>query len=341
MLTALVHRARTYGPGLLLLGAIALLATFLSTFLPPYLGSLFVAILLGLLIANLFRPSPTYFQAGVKLGLKKILKIAIILLGAGITFQEILAVGGRGLFVIITLILFVFLTTFLLGRLFRISLTRLLLIAVGVSICGNTAIAATAPLVEAEEDEIAMAVGIVTLFGVLSVLIYPFVGHFLELSDQIFGVWAGTAINDTSQVVAAGFIYSDEAGRVATTIKLTRNVMIVPVVLAVGYLYARSQEQQSEQPLSIRSIFPTFVLGFLALAALNSIGLFSDSLSAFLVDLSKFLILLALSGIGLSVDLRRLLKIGSRPFLVGFLVEALLAAVALGLILLVFAGAQS
>lgn len=329
---------KDYGPGLMLLLGIALLSTFFATFLPPYIGAVFVAVVLGVIIANLFKPDPKVFGTGVKLGLGKFLKIAIVLLGAGITFQEILGFGGEGLIIIVVLISFVFASTFWLGRILGVSLKKLLLIAVGISICGNTAVATTAPLVEAEDDEVAMAVGIVTLFGVLSVLSYPLIGLALGMEDLVFGVWAGTAINDTSQVVAAGFIYSEEAGKIATTIKLTRNVMIVPVVLAVGYFYARKMNQGGDGKVRITKIFPTFVLGFLALAMLNSFGAFSEEVSEALVGVSKFLILLALSGIGLGVDFKKFTAIGWRPFVLGFSVELLLAVVALFLIVMIFAG---
>lgn len=331
----IMQTIKNYSPGLMMLGAIALLSTFLSGFLPPYLGALFIAIILGLVISNVFRPDPQVYGPGVKLGVKRVLKLAIVLLGAGITFQEILGVGLTGLSMIVGLIVFVFSTTLVLGRFFGVKFRRSLLIAVGISICGNTAIAATAPVVAAEEDEIAMAVGIVTLFGVLSVLAYPLIGHYLGLSDQNFGFWAGTAINDTSQVVAAGFMYSEAAGRIATTVKLTRNIMIVPVVLLVGHLYAR-QRRGGEQKTKtgVRDVFPTFVLGFLLLASLNSFGVFGPEVSAWLVTTSKFLILFGLSGIGMSVDLRRLVRIGARPFWLGFFVELLLAIAALGLVVM-------
>ena len=331
-----VERLRAVTPGVLLLLVVAGLSVWLATFLPAYIGGVFVAVVLGILIANIVRPDMAVYGPGVKLGLKQFLKAAIVLLGAGISFQEIRSFGGEGLLVILILIVAVFVVAISLGRLLGVALRRVLLIAVGVSICGNTAVATTAPLIDADEDEVAMAVGIVTLFGVLSVLIYPLIGTFLEMSDLIFGVWAGTAINDTSQVVAAGFIYSEEAGKIATTIKLTRNVMIVPVVLGVAYFYRRRVQTETGRRVKVREIFPTFVLGFLALAAVNSFGLLPELVQEWLLATSRFLILVALSGIGLSVNLKKLRGIGLKPFGLGFVVELLLAVGALLLIMLVF-----
>ncbi len=328
----MMETIRDYGPGLALLSAIALGATVLARFVPEYIGAVFIAVVLGVIVANVFQPDPKVYDKGIRLGLKKFLKLAIVLLGAGVTFQEIMGFGPEAVAVILVLIGFVFATTVVLARVMQLGLRKTLLIAVGISICGNTAVATTAPLVDARDDEVAMAVGIVTLFGVLGVLVYPFIGLLLEMPDLVFGMWAGTAINDTSQVVAAGFIYSEEAGTVATTIKLARNVMIVPVVVGVGYYWARKTREKSGDDVRAAEIFPTFVLGFVILALLNSVGFIPESVAEILVDASGILILLALSGIGLGVRIQAFGRIGWKPFLVGFSVELLLAAVALGLI---------
>ena len=333
----MLETLRNYGPGLALLGSIALAATALAHFLPDTIGAVFIAVVLGVLVANIFRLDPRTYDKGVRLGLKKFLKLAIVFLGAGVTFQEILGFGLEAVAIILVLIGFVFATTLVFSKMMKIGIRKALLIAVGISICGNTAVATTAPLVEARDDEVAMAVGIVTLFGVLGVLAYPFIGLALQLPDLVFGMWAGTAINDTSQVVAAGFIYSEEAGTVATTIKLARNVMIVPVVVGVAYYYARYVRQSPGEDVHPADIFPTFVLGFILLAMLNSAGVIPASVADLLVHTSGILILLALSGIGLGVRIQAFTRIGWKPFVVGFSVELLLAALALGLIWLVVA----
>ena len=321
-----------YAPGLLLISGIALGATVLAGFLPDYIGAVFIAVILGVIVANTVRLDPRKYDRGVRLGLNKFLKLAIILLGAGVSFQEVVGFGPQALVVIVVLIAFVFASTAVLSRVMGLGLRQTLLIAVGISICGNTAIATTAPLVDARKDEVAMAVGIVTLFGVVAVVVYPFIGMLLAMPDLIFGLWAGTAINDTSQVVAAGFIYSEEAGTVATTVKLARNVMIVPVVVAAGYFYAARTRRSSSEKVRPGELFPTFVLGFVLLALFNSLGWIPGPVAELLVALSGALIVLALSGIGLGVRAAAFRKIGWRPFVVGFAVELLLALVALGLI---------
>lgn len=325
-----------YIPGLILLFAIAQASTWIAGYLPKYVGSVFVAVVLGILVNNLIPYNKKLFGPGIKLGLKSLLKLAIILLGAGVTFQEIARNGGRAVLIILILITICFTIILSLGKLLKIPLRQRLLIAVGISICGNTAIVSTAPVIKAEDDEVAVAVGIVTLFGVLGVLVLPLVGYALQVSDNFFGYWAGTAINDTSQVVAAGFIFSEEAGKIATTVKLIRNIMMAPVILFTSFFYWKTRKEHSEK-VSVRKMFPAFILGFLLLALLNSFGLFSFEISTalfsgtfsrLLVQISKFLILLALSGIGLSVTLSKLKVIGPRPFVLGFTAEILLAVIA-------------
>ena len=322
---------KKYTPGLLLLLAISVVAYFTAQYLPKYIGKVFIAVILGILIANIFRPRKEIFDSGIKLGLKKLLKLAIILMGAGISFKEVAALGAKGILIIIGLICIVFGLVFLIGRLLGVSLRRKLLIAVGVCICGNTAIITAAPLIEAGEEEVAMAVGIVTLFGVIGVLVYPLIGAALSMQDVWFGAWAGTAINDTSQVVAAGVSYSDAAGQTATTIKLVRNIMIIPVVFLVSFFYNRqtNKAEGTKHKFNFIKAFPTFILGFLAFAVLNSVGVFTEAISDVLVQISKFMILLALSGIGLGVDFRKFKSIGVKPFLLGFSVEMILAVIAL------------
>lgn len=315
-------------PGILLLLLVSLLSTSLTFFLPPFVGRVALAVLLGILINNLFHV-PEICRFGIKLGLKRLLQLAIILLGASIDFSQILSVGGLGLFSILFLIVFTFSMTSLLGRLFGISLKRQILIGVGMAICGNTAVAATAPLIEANEEDIILAVSMVTLFGTLAVFLYPLLGLMLGMTDLLFGAWAGTAINDTSQVVAAGFSFSEEAGQAATIFKLTRNVLMAPVILLLGCFYRRTcpveDTRDIERMPPLLKLFPAFILGFLLMASMNSLDLIPLALGEAMQILSRFLILLALSGIGLSVDMKSLRRMGYTPFLLGLSVAISLA----------------
>ncbi len=325
-----------YIPGLLLLLGISLISILIAGQLPDYIGSVFIAVIIGVIINNFIKLDLEQFNPGVGLGLKKILKLAIVLLGGTISLQQLATVGFKGLLIIITIISLAFAATFLLGRVLNISNKRKILIAAGLSICGNTAIITSAPLIEAEDNDIFVAVSIVTLFGVLAVFLFPFIGLRLGLSDIIFGSWAGTAVNDTSQVVATGFIFSEEAGRIATMIKLSRNILMVPIIVLIGYFYSNSLANKTEEKINLIEIFPNFILGFLFLIILNSTGLIPVALGPVFDNLSQFLILLALSGIGLGVNLQDLKKVGFKPFLLGFTVAILMAVVSLSISRILF-----
>src|SRR5690554_2275579 len=248
---------KKYIPGMLLLIIITSISRLTADRLPDYVGPVFIAVLLGILINNTVKINKKIYGSGIRLGLSKFLKIAIILLGAEMSFSELFQVGGRSLAVIIAVILGVFGLAFLIGGRMKLSVREKLLISAGLSICGNTAIMTTAPLIEAEEEEVFMAVSIVTLFGVFAVFIYPLLGMAFNIPDQLFGAWAGTGIYDTSQVVAAGFSYSEEAGKIATLIKLTRNIFMAPVILLISCFYRKNYDV-AQKKVNIFKIFPMF-----------------------------------------------------------------------------------
>jgi uncharacterized integral membrane protein (TIGR00698 family) len=293
-------------PGLALTVACAITARLLHGFLPPgagaVVGEVVVAVLLGLVIGNAIA-LPPLLTPGIRFSFHSLLRAAIVIL-AGVP-----------------------------GRLAT-------LIGVGTAVCGNTAITATAPVIHAEDEEVSFAIATNTLFGTAAVFLYPLLGHWIGLSNTAFGTWAGTAVNDTSQVVATGFAYSDAAGKVATAVKLTRNAMMGGVIVVIGLIYARGErgaggagagagEGQRSGWARVRQSIPGFVLGFLLLALLNTFGaiawagsLIERDLSQALQWLSRFLILVALAGVGLSTRLSAMKRIGATPFLVGFATAA-------------------
>ncbi|MGM0414462.1 MAG: YeiH family protein [Bacillota bacterium] len=330
----MVADIRKYIPGLILITIIAVFSQFVAAFLPDFIGAVFIAIITGIILNNTIGVNHQVFGPGIKLGLKRLLKIAIILLGGTISFQQFTEVGLAGLGLIILIISVAFIFTFKLGNKYNLTLKQKLLIAAGLSICGDTAIITIAPVIKAEDDDIFMSICIVTFFGVLAIFIYPIIGLVLNLTDTIFGVWAGTAISSTSQVVATGFIYSEAAGQVATMIKLTRNVLMIPVIVLIGYYYnTRGTDYKSskstKKEYNLKEIFPNFILGFLALIIINSFGLIPAVIGSVISPLSKFLILLALSGIGLGVNWTELKEIGGSPFIVGFVVAGSMALISI------------
>lgn len=324
-------------PGLALVLAIAILANLASGFLPPAVNSVIVAILLGLLVKNTVGV-PASFQPGIKFSLNKLLRLAIILLGIRLSFFDVVRIGGQSLLIIVLCMSAALTLAFVGGRLLKLPPRLALLIGVGTAICGNSAIVATAPVVEAKDDEVSFAVATITLFGTLAVFLYPAIGIALGMSNAMFGTWAGTAVNDTSQVVATGFAFSQAAGEVATVVKLTRNALMAPVIVLIGLWWAQlsarnvSASGLASRQLKITKIFPYFVLGFVAMAILNTFGVFPKPVVAQVNNVASFLILMALSGVGLGTNLGQMRKTGLRPFYLGLLVAAVVASLSLTLI---------
>jgi uncharacterized integral membrane protein (TIGR00698 family) len=307
--------------------------------LPRIISEVTVGIALGLIVANVVR-LPAAVKPGIKLSMGPLLRLGIVLLGARLSFGDVLATGVGALLVIVACMAFALAAVMFLARLAGLPPRLAALLAVGTAVCGNSAIAATAPVIEAEERDVSFAVATITLFGTLAVLLYPLIGHGLALGDAAFGHWAGVAVNDTSQVTATGFAYSVAAGEVATIVKLTRNTLMGPLIVVIGILYlrsglARSADQvRSKSRLQWLKLVPLFVVGFVALAALNSLGLIPSALLPAINEASKALILVALVGVGLNTDVSRLREVGPRPLYVGFLAAAALSVLALALALL-------
>ncbi len=323
-------------PGLLLAIGVAAAARVAHGLLPPraagLVGEVILAVGFGLLIGNSVRLG-AWFQPGVRFAYQAVLRIAIVLLGARFAFDQVLAIGGRALVIIVLLMALALLVAHGLGRWAGVSRRLASLIGVGAAVCGNSAITAVAPVIGARDEDMSYAIATNTVFGTIAVFAYPLMGHALGLDDVFFGTWAGTAVNDTSQVVATGFAYSEAAGDIATTVKLTRNALMGVVIVGMGLAYGGALGR-SDVPLRkrvARSI-PLFVLGFLAMALLNTAGVF-DRLSAWaghdVVALfgacSRVLILVALAGVGLGTRLTDLSRTGWRPFLVGLATACALA----------------
>jgi uncharacterized integral membrane protein (TIGR00698 family) len=257
--------------------------------------------------------------------------VGITLLGARLTLGQLLATGAGSVVAIVVVVAIALVLGTLLAR--RLGLVPPLsaLVTVGMAICGNSAILALSPIIGARHRDTAYAVSTITIFGLIGVLVLPVIGRVLGMPDLAFGTWAGLAVNDTAQVVATGYAFSPAAGDVATVVKLTRNLAILPVLLGATWLVARSRRADDDTaaapPASrltlVSRAVPWFVIGFVIVAALRSVGLLDARLpvGGTLADLSSLLasllILVALAGVGLATDVRSLTAVGARPFLLG------------------------
>jgi len=325
----MITKFKSLAPGFALVLAIALVSRILHGVLPQaaraVMGEVIIALLIGLIISNMKHLSPV-LRPGIDFSFKVILKWAIVLLGAKFSLQKVAEIGGSSLLLILVLIALALSIAHFLGKMLGISPKLATLIGVGTAICGNTAITVTAPVIQAKDEEVSFAIATNTFFGTVAVFFYPILGHMLGLSDDFFGTWAGVAVNDTSQVVAAGFSYSEAAGELATAVKLTRNALMGFVIVAIGFAHSKGHPDWGDMSMfaKMKKSVPFFVIGFMIMAVLNTLGVFNilaDALGRpILKDFTfaaKFMILLALAGVGLNTRFDNMRKIGLTPFFIG------------------------
>lgn len=323
-------------PGAALSLAIAAAAKFLEAREEAaglhFIGASVIALFIGMIVNAFFKPTAVT-APGIKFTSKKLLKFAIILLGASLNIRTVLTVGKFSLTVMVFTLATCFGLGALIGKALGLNWKTSSLINAGTGICGGSAIAAIAPVIEAEDMDIAYGMSATFLFDTVMVVIFPILGRWMGLSDAAFGLWAGTAVNDTSSVVATGYAFSEAAGDFATMVKLTRTLSIIPAVLAFAainlHIKRKTQADSQAVKVSVKSIFPWFILGFLAMSALASLGLIPAGLASVLKTVSKFLMVAALAAIGLNTNFKSLCRSGAKPMLHGFIVSALVVLVAI------------
>lgn len=315
-------------PGILVAIIIAIPAWTLGKWF-PIIGSPVLGILFGMILA--FWKRPAIFDDGIKYTSKKLLQYSIILLGFDMNLFNVFKVGSQTLILMSFTLLATFVSAFIAGQLLKVDGKTATLIGVGTSICGGSAIAATAPVIHADDKEVAHSISTIFLFNVIAAFLFPFLGHVLNMSDYSFGLWTGTAVNDTSSVVAAGYTFSNAAGNLAVIVKLTRTLMIVPVTLFLAlYTSRKLTGGNSESSYSIAKIFPWFVLGFVAASVVNTFTPMPQGTGSILAQIGKFVIVMAMASIGLNTNIVKLVKSGGKPILLGFICWAVLSLTSLG-----------
>ncbi len=331
---------KRYIPGLALILAISLPARYIQSQITvngrEILSAVAVAIVLGIVIRNLIG-IPDSCKPGTNFAVKRILRIGIALMGAQLSLGQVLKTGAASILVVtICIVLAIMVIRFVSMRM-GMSDRLGTLLGVGTSICGVSAIVATAPVIEARDEETSLAIATITVFGLIAVLFYPLLGRLWGLSDTFFGTWAGTAVNDTSQVVATGLIFSQRAGEIATVVKLTRNLFMAPVMVVLSWLCLKRRQADGETEcgrtgIKLTQVIPLFVLGFVGMAILNSLGAFPPAISHGIQTASQFLIVAALAGVGLETNVSAMKKIGLRPFYAGLSAAVFMAVVSFCLI---------
>lgn len=322
-------------PGLAAAAAIAVVATGIGH-LVPVLGSAVPGIVIGLVVAVTRRPGARLAR-GIRLSSTVGLQLAVVLLGTQLSIREISRVGLDSLPVMLGTLAACLAAAWLFGRLLGVVGDLRTLIGVGTGVCGASAIAATAPVVGALGADVAYAISTIFLFNIAAVISFPLLGHLLGMSQQAFGLFAGTAVNDTSSVVAAAATFGPGAEEHAIVVKLARSLMIIPICLGLAALAAR-RRPADETPTDSRSLLrklsqwvPWFLIAFVAMALINSVGLIPESVHPALSTVSGFLITMALSAIGLSTDPAALRRAGPRPMLLGAILWVTVGLTSLGL----------
>ncbi len=310
---------------------LAVLSKLLSSLIPYDLISAGVfAMLLGMLLHPLIKKMK-HVQEGINFVSKKVLRASIVFMGATLSFSQVFHVGKHSLIVM----LFTLITAFgfgnLFGRLFKMNWKLSNLISAGTGICGGSAIAAISPTIEADDTDVAYAISATFIFDIIMVILFPLMGHYLQMTDLGYGLWTGTAVNDTSSVVAAGYAFSDAAGNYAVIVKLTRTLSIVPIVLVFSYvnqwMKAKQNTSGTRVKVKLGKIFPWFILMFLGMVALRSTNLISVDVGNNLSTISKFCMVMSLGAIGLKTDFKKVAKSGFQPMLHGFLISTLVVVV--------------
>lgn len=313
--------------------SVAILSVMLERVIPgELLGSSIIALFLGTIINSFFHPA--WIKPALKFTSKRILKMAIILLGASLSVSTIMSVGKMTFFVMLFTFAMCFGGGFFIRKLFGLNWKLSNLISAGTGICGGSAVAAIAPVIDADDKDIAFALSSTFLFDMVMVALYPIMGRILGMSDIAYGIWAGTSVNDTASVVASGYAFSEVAGDFATMVKLTRTIAIIPTVLVFAYIGTRVKQKELQsvsdgKKVNVLKIIPWFIAGFLALAIVNSVGLIPSEVSGVMKSASKFLMVTALAAIGLGTSITDFKKAGLSPMFYGITIDTLVTLTAL------------
>ena len=288
-----------------------------TAILPAVISEVTIAILLGVVLGRIPAVRSPRLAPGLAVTSQRLLRAGIVLLGAKLSIDQVAGIGVPAIGVVVVTMAAAIVTVLALSRAAGVERVLSVLLAVGAAVCGNTAVVATSPVIGARARDTAYAVSTVTLFGTIAVFAYPLIGHAAHLGDNVFGLWSGIAINDTSQVVAASSAFSPGAFEVATVVKLIRNALMAPLLVGIAWAWSRRTGEAGDTRAGIRRAVPLFVLGFVALSLVRSAGFISADLATTFETAARALILVALAAVGLSVRLEDLRDVGPRPLLVG------------------------
>jgi uncharacterized integral membrane protein (TIGR00698 family) len=328
-----LYRIAGLAPGVGLTAAVAAVATALGG-LAPVVGAPVIAIVFGIALSLLRKPSAR-LHPGIAFSSKSVLKASIVVLGSGLSLGQVLSTGSKSLPVLAGTLVSALAMAWLAGRLLGLRGDVLTMIGVGTAVCGASAIAATDAVIDADQADVSYAIATIFTFNVVAVLSYPTLGHLFGLSQHAFGLWAGTAINDLSSVLAASTIYGHAAATYGVIVKLTRTLAIIPISLGLAGFRAWRRGQHGEAvsggQVELRRVLPLFVGVFMVAVVANTLGLVPAGWHHPLSDLATWMITAALAAIGLSTDLSHIRRTGPRPLGLGMVLWLTVGLTSLGL----------
>ncbi len=311
-------KVKKYFKGIIIVGILAILAVYIQ-YIPAIknlgISAIIIAILIGIAIKNTVGTSDS-MNLGIRFCAKKILRLAIILLGFKLSLMEVSKLGLNAVVLIFIVTTATLLLTKYIGQKLNLSRSLSLLVGAGTSICGASAIVAVNAVTKSDNDEeLALSVGVVTIFGTIFMLIYPLIGHYLHLSNTSYSLWAGSSIHEVAQAVAAGFTFSNQAGISATVVKLTRVLMIIPVTIVLSI---REEQRNNTNSFSIKNVaIPWFVLLFLCVIFINSMNFIPKTTTNTLISIDNFLMAMAMVALGLETSFEKMKKVGIKPIYLG------------------------
>ncbi|GBF48647.1 putative membrane protein [Leptospira ryugenii] len=315
-------------PGIILTASVAWVASSFYQLIGNVLPTMTISILIGIILGNIFK-IPNIMQAGILFSLRNILRLAVILLGFRITFQEIIEIGLAGIVIdLLIVILTFFFAMWLSLKVFKLDRELAYLIAAGSSICGASAILATAPILKSQNHNNTIAVALVTIFGTMSMFSYPllFQFGFLPGFDEIsMGIFVGASIHEIGQVISAGFAVSTISGNTAILVKLARVMLLAPFLFILSFYIAKKSEFKLNKTEQIK--FPWFVLFFIMISSINSFCQIPTNINGRLSEISMNLMLVSMAALGLETNLKKVFQVGAKPMYVGFLVTLFLFSI--------------
>ncbi|WP_460272603.1 YeiH family protein [Celeribacter sp. ULVN23_4] len=324
-----IEPLRHYAPGLIATGALAALAMLARRWIGvPYLSPMVLAMVAGIILRNALGFAPA-LGPGVSLSVKKVLRTGIVLMGFQLTLGQLEGIGLHGILIVAAVLTSTFIFTKTMARVLGVDRKLGELIAAGTSVCGASAVIAVNTVTRGEDEDVAYAIACVTVFGTLSMLIMPVLGGALALAPESYGLWVGATVHEVAQVMGAAFTHGDAAGQAGTIAKLSRVLMLAPLILSLGAL-----AQRREGVSGGRAPMPWFVFGFIAVVILNSLIDVPQAATHALSHVTAFFLTMALAGMGLETHVAKLRQKGGRPLLLGAVAWIFVSTLGLTLVLL-------